>query len=915
MSPAHRRKATELFERLRDLPPDESERLLSSECGSDATLRDVVRELLAANTVSAGAQLGQYRLIRVIGAGGMGIVYEALDERLERSVALKVLNAGSVRDPDALLRFKQEARAASLLNHPNIVSVYDADEDNGRHYLVTELVPGRTLRAVIEERPLATALILEIAIQLAAALEAAHEAGIIHRDIKPENVMIRPDGFIKLLDFGLAKLRHSPTPANDLILTRPGQLAGTLHYLSPEQVLGKPLGPVSDIFSLGVVLYEAATGVRPFDGPTDGAVFDAIANRPAMQPSEHRPGLDPAICSVILRALEKDPELRFQTAADLRASFRRVARDSAFLPAPPRRRFRLWKPVAATFVGALAASALWWGLAPARIGDLPERVERLTGGEEQESWPSAAPDGGFFVYSAVAGGQSDIYLQRRGGTTALNLTADSPSNDLHPAVSPDGGRIAFRSERFGGGIFIMEATGENPRKLTSAGFNPAWSPDGNRVAFSEASFVNPSERGPASALYVLDVATGRQRRVPTGDAVQPSWSPHGWRLAYWGRDAGGGQRDIQTVGTEENPGPPVAATADAALDWNPVWSPDGDALYFLSDRGGAMNVWRVAINERTGRTLGSPEPVTVPAGNVRFLSLPAKGAGFVYAQVQLGGSVGVVDFDPAGQQVTSAPRRILTGQRVTNMSFSPDGKQIVSDAVGDHREDLWIMNRDGTGRRRLTEDPYKDRTPSWSPRGGEIAFFSDRGGKYDTWLIRPDGSGLRRLTDSPYPMQMQVWNRDGSRILAAQLGHGNVWLDPKSPTPLRDLPLIPGLPDGQGVLFSSYPSAGDLLAGERAGNLLIYSLATGKAVQPGVSANCPTWIPGTGEFLFGRGGKAILFDPVRRRERELFSVEPNQLYGFAIPPGGKQIYFSEVVSDADLWYAWLPAPGKTFGIF
>jgi hypothetical protein len=262
----------------------------------------------------------------------MGVVHEAEDLHLHRRVVVKILPLDFAgQDEDRIHRFQREARAASTLNHPNIVSVFDAGFDQGWHYIAMEFVEGVTLRQtmVSEARPLDDKTILDLIAQVAVALSAAHEAGIVHRDIKPENIMVRPEGIVKVLDFGLAKLRQAPSDLASRadLRTRPGSLAGTLQYLSPEQILGEPAGPRSDLFSVGVVAYELSAGVRPFDGPTDGAVFNAILNRTPPSPSTVRPSLGIDLDRLIMRALEKDPELRFQTARDLRSFCRIVTRD------------------------------------------------------------------------------------------------------------------------------------------------------------------------------------------------------------------------------------------------------------------------------------------------------------------------------------------------------------------------------------------------------------------------------------------------------------------------------------------------------------------------------------------------------------------------------------------------------------
>ncbi len=955
MTPEKYRNAGELFDKLVGLPENVQRDYLETACASDLELRRHVADLLkaeretpeffleqpaihvAANLITnlsqtdalPGTQLGAYVLGRQIGAGGMGAVYTAQDVRLNRKVALKILPALFVDDPDRIRRLRQEAQAISMLNHPNIVSIYDAELASERSYIATEFVEGKTLRSVGAEGPMDLKLLIDIAIQICSALAAAHQAGIVHRDIKPENVMQRPDGIVKVLDFGLAKLFDPVSGENKLPLdtpetatvlhTRPGSIAGTVQYLSPEQIMGKLATPRSDIFALGVMLYELSTGVRPFAGPTEGAVLSAILNHTPPIPSSLRPALTPDWDALVMRALERDPELRFQTAADLRSSCRLLLRATespkqtvpSAQTASRRHRIGLWAAVAAITAG-VGAAGLWLGSAwhrePNRV---PKQFTRLTERPGEENFPNLSPDGSQFFYSNAARGKWDIYLQRTGGSAPINLTADSPNDDTEPSLSRDGTRICFRSQRDGGGLYVMEATGENPTRIAPHGHLPCWSPDSKSIVYSDDTFTLPSERGPpTSRLHVINLASGRERELGTGDAVQPNWSPHGYRVAYWAVSQSGSTRDIWTVAADGTA--PLAVTNDAALDWNPVWSPDGTELYFISDRGGLMNLWRVRIDERTGHTLGSPEPVTVPAPYIKFLSFSANGQKFIYSQAQRRVNLYSVAFDKTAQKTIGEPVPVGSSAiNMTNFSFSPDGTQLVYDNVGDPQEDLWISNLDGSGRRRLTTGG-RNRAPQWSPDGAEILFFSDRSGFYNDYSIHPDGSALRQLTaaTSPHNIQVATWIDGGKRILGSDMGSGPFIMDRNPAAPVTDPQPLPAFKPSAGSknhlsLFISPPENGILIGFlSEFGDIVRYSLATGKLDLVGGSGR-PAWVPGSHNRLFVHvlHGVCYLRDLDTNRQKQLFSVAPNGLYSLAFEPSGQRLYFTERIQDADLWMA------------
>ena len=355
-----------------------------------------------------------------------------------------------------------------------------------------------------------------------------------------------------------------------------GHIAGTAHYLSPEQVLGRPAGPQADLFAVGVLLYELSTGVRPFDGPTDGAVFDAILHTAPHPPARFRPELSAGLGNLILRLLEKDADVRFQSAEDLRAALAGLGRGSqgsqpsVTEPIPrPVRGTGLWPMLGATAgAAAVAAFVTWLVFRPTapQPRAVPISFELQSHELGEDLFPSLSPDGKQFVFASERNGNLDIYLRRAGGAVTVNLTVDHKGADTTPAFSRDGARIAFRSERGGGGLFVMEATGENPRRIARRGYYPSWGPGNVQIAASTFDFSSPSRRRHGSQILIADVATGQERLLPgTTDAIQPAWSPHGQRIAYWGLVDNTSRRDLFTIPADGS-GPPLAVTTDAALD-------------------------------------------------------------------------------------------------------------------------------------------------------------------------------------------------------------------------------------------------------------------------------------------------------------------------------------------------------------
>jgi Tol biopolymer transport system component len=693
---------------------------------------------------------------------------------------------------------------------------------------------------------------------------------------------------------------------------------GTISYMSPEQALAEPLDHRTDIFSFGVMLYEMATGQRPFQGASNAAIYDAILHHlPTPITSSHH-----ELQWIIDRALEKKPEQRFQTAAELKIALKTLKHDSlseartsatTALSQPLRQSGRagwLAKAVvafAAVLVFALAGYGRWFGMKRARSSALrATSFTQLTRAPGQEIYPSLSPDGKLLVYASDEAGNWDIYLQRVNGTTPINLTQDCAADDTQPAFSPDGEQIVFRSGRDGGGIFVMGATGENVRRLVDHGHNPAWSPDGEEVVYSEGSFARPSERGQyPSPLSVVKLATGETRQVTEADAVQPNWSPHGDRIAYWGI-RGGGQRDIWTVGARG--GQPVTVTNDSALDWNPIWSPDGRYLYFASDRGGSMNLWRVPIDERSGKLLGALEPVTTPATYSGYVSFSRDGRHLAYAQIVDQINLQQVAFDPVKAKLEAKPVWITQGSQIaTDPDFSPDGEWVVFGATGAKQENLFIVRRDGTDLRQITNDKYKNRAPRWSPDGQQIVFFSDRSGRYEYWMIRPDGSGLRQVSYTAGPgAQAPLWSPNGLRLLCNLQTGPPVIVDANQPWSQQSPQALPTAGFPAGLMMWSWSADGRKLVGHADG-IYSYSFDSQQYERLTESGGDPIWLNDNQRLLFFAQDKLYLLDSRTRKAHELLTVAPNRFQSLNISRDNRFVYFGLKTTEADIWLASLDA--------
>ena len=874
-------------------------------------------------TLSSGSRLGPYEIVAPLGAGGMGEVYRARDSRLGREVALKVLPPAFSSDPGRMQRFEQEARAAGILNHPNITAVFDVGQHDGAPYVVSELLEGETLRQATAGGRLPVRKAVDWAIQVAHGLSAAHEKGIVHRDLKPENLFVTRDGRLKILDFGLAKLAGDASEgsgskvATAAGVTEPGMVLGTIGYMAPEQVRGRPADARSDLFAFGAVLYEMLAGRKAFAGDSSADVLSAILREEPADLSLSNQNVPPALERIVRRCLEKAPEQRFQSAGDLAFALESLTAESAARPAAPgiapsrvvRRRAALL---------AAAATLALAGFLAGRLGSRPKAVpslvfERLTSEPGLERSPALSPDGESVAYVKTVAGRAHVFVQRVGSDKPIDLSADSPASDGDPVFSPDGSLLAFSSARDGGGLFVMGPLGESVRRVTDAGFGPDFTPDGKEIVYAEEAAVTPFARGKRSRLWAVEIATGKRRKIVDPDAIEPSVSPHGLRVAYWGLPGESAQRDVYTVplaGLRDGE-KPVPVTQDAAVDFSPFWSSDGTFLYFGSDRGGSMNLWRVPIDERSGVTRGSPEPVTLPItwagtfpGSFRGSRRGTRIAFTAPAELM---TIERLALEP-GTLKASGPPAVLRRSSTSfeDLKIAPDGMTLATRTVG-HVEDLCLLSTDGLKLRRLTQDSFRNRAPAFTVDGKRLVFYSNRdGGNYRGYSMAVDGSGLQPVTPPGSGFYLYPTLSPDGRWVAASSMDARVTVSPLSRGPEGGPvagPATADFPSRWAWAFS--PDSRRVLVAGTGGELLLDALLctveTKKCENLGVRAFSGQFAPDGRTVLLAAADGIRAVDLATHASRLVHAVPDSSVRRIALSPDGHTLYFLRDVTEGDIW--------------
>ncbi len=777
-----------------------------------------------------GQTVSHYRIIEKLGGGGMGVVYKAEDTRLHRFVALKFLPDDVARDHQALERFEREAQAASALDHPNICTIYEISEHEGRRFIAMQFLDGQTLKHLISGRPLPSEQVLELGIQIADALDAAHGRGIIHRDIKPANIFVTKRGHAKILDFGLAKLTPvatgvgvsaMPTATAEELLTSPGVAIGTVAYMSPEQARGEELDARTDLFSFGAVLYEMVAGRMAFSGNTSAIIHEAILNRAPTPLARVNPEISPDLERIINKALDKDRDLRYQHASEIRADLKRLQRDTdsgrisssksgAVQPSAGlvRKRYVVLAACIALLTAAFVAYHFW---THSNTPSGPAKITQISQWNNPMNEARLSPDGHAVAFDSQVGSVAQVFLMLTSGGEPLQLTNDE-GHKFVESFSPDGKEVYYGRPLGRNEVWAVPTLGGAPRRVASAWYVVP-SPDGNSIFYNKTG------------------SSGIFRAGKSGINEELVYISEGTGLAFFPLLVFPGGDDLLAAGVRQDPSNfslyRIHLASHEAVDLGEVfgnldvvWAEPGKTVLFSRNVDGLTNIWKYDLQDRILRqiTFGTgPDysPMPDPGGKgIYFVN--GKSSGFLTAY-----------------HVHSKESMDIASEDATQPAISPDGKRVMYiTSPARKRNELWVSDIDGGNKvKRATGESLA--TGYWAPDNFHLSFVeSEASAGYKADIVGADGSGLRQLPPIEDSTFGAVWSPDQKPVYVNAQEKASpilaVWkwsVDGSNPEKVaNNCALISDIdPDGQYLL-------GVVLSGEKTG-IYEVSISDGKCIQ------------------------------------------------------------------------------------